>query len=183
MNLQESLERIQAIRHAPTPDAYVRQRMAEAAESLSLAGIEQMHVENCNEALRKVVVLLYHRDTDHYLPHLDNVSHRIIVPMPWASIGWQKWALRQWEGDVLRMCLLARQAQPNPPRPALFYYASESRRWHLDIDSYANLALAQRYLEREPIRLPDWRRHHALWRENRQAENIANRQRRQPKGN
>lgn len=180
--LETGLERIQELRHAPTPGDFLKARIAAVAEALSLAGLEQLYCEFCNEVLNKVALFLYRRDSDGYLPHVDPVSHRIIVAMPWGSIGWADWGLRQWEGDVLRMCLLERSAQPDPPRPPLFYYAGEARRWHLDIAAYGNLALAQRYLKMETITLETWRKHHAAWREFKQSENIANRERRQSKG-
>ena len=159
MELQTGLERVQVIRNGATPAAFVKQRIAQTAQELSRAGDVALHVELCNEALHKAAVLLYERDSDGAWANVDSVSERVLVPMPWGSSGWQKWGLRRWEATVLRSILIARSSATTQPRPALLGYNAECRTWHVDIGNYGTLALAQRFLAVEPIRLQDWRQH------------------------
>lgn len=51
------LERKPEIR-AATPGQYVKQRIAQAAHTLSRKGVDAAHVELCNEALAAVITLV-----------------------------------------------------------------------------------------------------------------------------
>ena len=160
MELQTGLERVQVIRNGETPGQFVKQRIAETAHNLTLAGDVALHVELASEALHKAVALLYERDIDGVLCNVDYITGRILRPMPWGSKGWALWGLREMEGSVLR-AILRERSNKQEPRPPLFIYSEAERLWRLDADSYSNLALAQRFLEREPIKLADWRKYHS----------------------
>lgn len=168
--LQNGLDRIQQIRHTKeTLAAYIKQRIATAAQELSRAGDTAVHCEIANEALHKLTVLLYAADSDGWRANVDSVTGRILVVVPWGSRGFASWALRKWEADVLRSILIARSGQ-REPRPALFDYSPELRTWFLNTGAYGSLAHAQHYLQREPISLALWRAHYAKWKQGQRDE-------------
>ena len=97
---------------AAGPGPYVRSRIAEAADALSLKGTMAGRVELANESLSKLVVLVYEADTDRKANNVDLVSLRILIPLPWGSMGWRHWGLRAHEANVLRAIMLGRQRSP-----------------------------------------------------------------------
>ena len=181
MELQQGLERIQTIRHTESPAAYIKKRIGQAAQELSRAGDVQCHVELANEVLCRFVLVLYERDCDGEFSNIDAVTHRLLIPAPWGSSGWKLWGLRGWESDVLRSVLMERSTR-NQPRPPLFDYNAEGRTWHLDATSYGNFALAQRFLQMEPVTMAAWRKHHAQWRHGKHLDNIKHTLRQKSKG-
>lgn len=180
MSLQNGLDRIQEVRFTESPSAYIKARIAQAAKELSLAGDMALHVAIANEALCKVTALLYETAGDNWLCNVDSVTSRILVVVPWGSKGFASWGLRKWESDVLRSILIARSGQ-REPRPALFDYSPELRTWFLATDSYGNLALAQRFLAKEPVTVDLWRAHYDGWKQQQCSEHAAYRQRRDSK--
>lgn len=150
MSFTEQLSRVAEIRHAETPGVYLKQRIAESAQSLSKAGELAARVEAINEALTAFTSLLYQADTDGSFANVDAVTYRILVPCPFGSSGWRKWGLRAWEAGELRQ-FLAKRCTMSDKRPALFDYNAESRTWHLNVADYGTFEAAAHYLKREPM--------------------------------
>lgn len=143
---------------ASGPGAYVRQRIAEAAEGLNLAGTLAARVELANEALCRLTELMYIADTDGAPVHVDPVSLRICVPLPWGSAGWRRWGLRAHEATVLRRILLSRQASHKEgQRPPLFVYDADLRYWTLNAPDYPSHQAAAFWLRGSAIKLAEWR--------------------------
>lgn len=154
MNFAESLgERINEIRNSPSPGAYVRRRIGEQAETLSLAGQTQAQVEAVMESLTKLVTLLYQVDTDGGYANVDRRTWKILIPVAWGEGGWKKWGLRHREAQHLRRILLTRAMTRN----ALFDYNQIGRSWHLNLRAYPTLEKATGYLKQYPVELPEWR--------------------------
>lgn len=138
-----------------TPAAHVRQRLAEAAQRLSLAGTLQSRVEMANEGLCHLVELLYQVDIDGAWANVDPITFRVLLPLPWGSAGWRRWGLRYHEALVMRAIMLDRMRRPRPA--PLFEYNDQGRTWHLAADQHPDQAAAMRYLERHPLLLAEWR--------------------------
>jgi hypothetical protein len=146
------------------PREYVRQRMAEAGDKLNRAGKEAARVELVNEALCRLVELVYQRDADGTLANVDSVTYRLLLPAPWGSKGWRWWGLRAWEGQVLRNLLRARQAAfRQGQRPPLFTYDRETRTWLINLEDYPSLEAAGFWLKGSAITLAEWRRYSKQW--------------------
>lgn len=139
------------------PTAIVKQRMAEAVENLNRAGELAARVELANEALCKLTALLYVLDTDGAWCNIDATTHRLLVPAPWGRSGWQRWGLRQHEGDTLRRVLLAR-ANEKRRRPLLYQYDKDARSWSMNVEDYPTLKDAGFWLKHEPVSLNEWRK-------------------------
>lgn len=155
--LFDTLKRKPLIRRVK-PREYIRQRLAEAAASLSLAGMLAARVELANEALHRLVQLLYERDTDGVLANVDPVTYRLLIPAPWGRAGWRSWGLRQHEGVTLRGVLRTRQAAWHKnQRPLLFDYNEVLRSWHINIGDYGVVEAAVWWLEKSPVTLAEWR--------------------------
>ena len=150
MSFTEQLARVSEIRSAETPGTYIKQRVAENAQSLSRAGEMAARVEAINEALTAFTSLLYQADTDGGFANVDSITYRILIPAPFGSSGWRKWGLRSWEAGELRQ-FLAHRCQMKDKRPFLFDYNSESRTWHLNAHDYPSFEAASHYLKREPM--------------------------------
>lgn len=158
MTILKLTDRKQDIR-AAGPGSYVKQRIADAADALSLAGTMAARVELANEALCKLVELLYTPDTDGAPVHVDPISMRIMVPVPWGSSGWKHWGLRAHEATVLRRILLARQSSWQAgQRPPLFVYGADVRYWTLNIGDYPSHNGAAFWLRGSSIALAEWRK-------------------------
>lgn len=162
MELTTLIERTQTIRDAlPLPS--VKQRLANAAQELSLAGDNQARVELLNEAVMAATNLCYETDPDGALCNIDRKTYRILVKMPWGRAGWEFWGLRYWEAEQLRSILRVRcQMQRIPP---LFDWNEYSMKWHLNASDYPRIDLALLHWKRQPITLSEWRTHADAYRQ------------------
>ena len=155
MELTTLIERTQQIREAlPLPN--VKQRLAAAAQELSLAGSNQARVELLNEAVLHATQLCYQADADGAPCNIDRRTHRLLFPAPWGKKGWRRWgSMRDWEATMLRQILTVRcQMQRAIP---LFDYNNEGRNWHINLTDYPRLDLALLYWKKNPITLSEWR--------------------------
>lgn len=158
MTILRLTDRKQDIR-AAGPGAYVKQRIADAADALSLAGTMAARVELANEALCKLVELCYQSDADLKAANVDLVTLRLLIPAPWGSAGWKRWGLRAHEGAVMRRIMLGRQATWQQGRPApLFTYDPDCRYWTLNVHDYPRIIEAQAWLHGNAISLAEWRK-------------------------
>lgn len=155
-----TLSAIQELRHAPTPGTYIKQRLQFNAEELSNAARIQGAIEMSNEALFKVVSLLY-ETVDRFPVNVDSRTYRVLIALPWGDTGYKRWGMHAVEARILRALLIARSK--NPKTPALFDYGDG--RWHLAVQHYASAALAADYLRTHPITSKEWMRHVNVWRE------------------
>jgi hypothetical protein len=141
------------------PRDYVRQRLAQSAETLSRAGRAAARVEVMNEALCRFTELSYETDPDGVLVNVDPVSHRLRIPAPWGDKGWRVWGLRRWESHVLGAILRARleSFRPGKDRPPLFVYDPAVNYWSVNLEDYQTLQAAGWWLKRSPVTLKEWR--------------------------
>lgn len=155
-NLQNSLHQVQKVRAAAIPENYLKQRLAEVAKIRSLAGDALARIGECEEAVLKLLDLLYQKDTDNAFCNIDNQTGKILCPLPWGQAGYKLWGLRDLSATVLRHWFMRRSANDNPARPALFIYKAD-RRWYLNVEDYGTKELAWRFLGKEKLTLADWR--------------------------
>lgn len=156
MTLDALFDRAQEIAGKAKPTAYARQRMAKAADEISMAGDAQAHLNVCLEAMAALIGILYAIDSDQRPANIDAVTYRILVPLPWGSAGYKHWNIRRWEAGLLRKILMARatQRQRNPP---LFDYNDYSHTWHVSADLYPNAEAALTWLQQDGPSLKEWR--------------------------
>jgi hypothetical protein len=153
------LDRKPGIRES-RPKAFVRQRLADAANRLSLAGHLAARVELVNEALCRLVELLYQPDTDNLWANIDSTSYRLLIPAPWGAAGWRYYGLRKWEGRALNRILRTRLDAWTPAqRPPLFNY--DAGCWYLNVPDYGTLDAALWWVKHSQITLKEWRRQYA----------------------
>lgn len=153
--LEETANRKNTIRLTDNPAAYARQRMAEKAAAMNLAGVLQSRIEIVSEALWKFVELCYLADTDGRFANVDYRTYRLLLPAPWGRAGYAKWELRQHEATVLRKILMNRIQHSAQQRAPLFDYGNGI--WYLNANSYPEYVRARVYLERKPLTLQEWR--------------------------
>lgn len=159
MDFMETIDRVAEIRYAETPGAYVRQRVAVAAEQLSNAARIQGTIEIANEALCRMAAICYER-VDGQLVNIDSRTYRLLVPAPWGDSGYSKWGVRAVEARILRSVLMTRTRSDEA---ALFDYGD--RRWFLNFGIYKSPAAALTYLHERPITAREWMRHSNAWHE------------------
>jgi hypothetical protein len=154
MELDTLIDRAIQIRDSlPLPN--VKQRMAQAAQELSLAGTNQARVELLNESVLALTKVLYDADPDGLLANVDRATYRILIPVPWGRAGWKRWGLRYWESEILRKILIVRcQMQRVQP---LYDYNDESRTWHINLSTYGRLDAALTHWKGNAITLREWR--------------------------
>ena len=154
--IQQNIDRAADIRLAPTPTATVRQRMAEAAQSLSMAGAMSAHLGVCVEAMAALINTLYILDSDGIPANYDKATGRILIPTPWGSGGWKAWGLRKWEAHVLRGVLMER-AQTKRRLAPLFDYNEDNSRWYINTSDYPTADTALSWLKKDGPKLEEWR--------------------------
>lgn len=101
-----------------------------AAEALSLRNVDQATVELLNEALGRLVLLVYERGEDGQLCNVDPATGKLLIVPPWGKKGHRKWGLAPSEADAMRAIMLRRQREGLP----LFAFDRSRRAW------FANLA-------------------------------------------
>jgi len=156
------------VRGGAGPSAVIKQRIADAAENLSLAGHMQAHLEVMTEALMKLIEILYQVDVDGQPANYDVRTGRIFIPLPWGRAGWKHWGVRYWESECLKRILLDR-VNYKRRRPPLFDYSAYSGRWHLNTTDYPTLQLALQWVQKEGPTLAEWRTVVGEYRERAQA--------------
>jgi hypothetical protein len=131
-----------------------RGRAADMSASLTRTGAAQATAELLNEATMKAIGLLYEVDADGVPANVDS-DGKILIPLPWGSVGRPKYALRRTEGDSLRKYIQHLEAQRRPA-VRLFYF--ENGRWYLDCWTYPTKADALAYWRLVAVNASVWRR-------------------------
>ena len=160
MELTTLIERTQQIREAlPLPS--VKQRLANAAQELSLAGCNQARVEVLQESVLHFTATLYAADQSGRLENVDHKTQRILIAKPWGKGGWKRWQMKDWEATILRKTLIVR-CQMQRVRPLFDFGGGQ---WFLNLADYGRLDLALMYWKTNPITLKDWHLHADLMRQ------------------
>ena len=177
-NAIKTLRRNLDIRRLASPHQYVKERLAENADALNLAGVAAARVELLNEALHKLVIILYTVDQDGTLANVDAVTLRIRVPVPWGSSGGRLWGLRHWESECLSRIRPPRQTSwAKGQRPPLFCYDAGGRSWHLNLPDYGSLQAASFWLKHSAITLAEFNQESSTYRQRRVKVAAASKQR------
>ncbi len=122
-----------------TPERY--RGLRAVAESISLANVDQATCELMNEALARLVALAYETDNGG-LANIDNVTGKILIPLPWGSNGASRWGLRPSEANILRQVLFDWQHDA----PSLLNYDRTRKSWFINLFDFGNYHLAKRWL-------------------------------------
>jgi hypothetical protein len=127
-----------------------------AAENLSRRNVDQAVVELFSEAMQRLTILAYEQD-DHGYCNIDPVTRRLLIPSPWGRNGHAKWGITSTESIVLREMIQQRQKQTDSRPPGLWLYDRERRAWRLNLFDYDTLADGQRYWQRSPLSVTEYR--------------------------
>ncbi len=146
-----ALERMGETREAqPTPFTPAR-AVAAAGDELTRRGLAALAVEHLQAALFRVVELAYEEDVDGRLCNVDSHDGRLLIPVPWGSVGHRRYGLRRREADVLRFFLLeSMTARPGAPVP-LFQYDHEQRAWFVNLADYSTRTAAGSWLKQSGL--------------------------------
>ena len=131
-----------------------RRRAQDISASLTRKGAAQATAELLNEAVCKAIGYLYEVDSDGVPANVDS-DGRILIPLPWGSVGRPKYGLRRSEGDSLRRYAQWLETQKRPA-PRLFYF--ENGKWYLDCWTYPTLSDALAYWRLVSVNASIWRR-------------------------
>jgi hypothetical protein len=122
-----------------------------AAEKLSRRNADQAICELFGEALMRLVDLCYEEDAGGYC-NIDQVTNRILIPLPWGKSGHSQWGIRIQEANILRRILVLRQRQPG-----LFLYDTMRRAWRVNLYDFPSRDVAMSYLIRQPVSIAEYR--------------------------
>ena len=132
----------------------MHQRLQSRADELTLLGLIRASAELVNEAVSRLIELIYQIDDDTQAPaNVDPETSIILIPTPWSSHNYRIWGLRSTEATILRRYLfdleaLAARGLADPP---LFQFEPIARRWIVNRD-YRTLADALAYWHRHEMR-------------------------------
>jgi hypothetical protein len=142
-NVYVTLERKLEISHAQ-PERFTSLRQAAAA--LSRRNVDAAVCELLNEALSRLVLLLYETDAGG-LANIDSLTGRVLIPLPWGKNGHARWGIRPSEANVLRDILFGWQEQP----PALIFYEWTRHSWFVDLDAFGSAGIARAWLRAHQV--------------------------------
>lgn len=154
MSIQKLFNRAYDVGRA-SPELNPKQRLAAAAQSLSLAGDMQAHLDVAEASIVALIDVLYAVDADQRPANVDAVTGRILIPLPWGSSGWRHWGLRKWESECLRKIMVER-SKVRKPAP-LFCFDHGSRQWFADMELYPTAEDALGWLKDKGPTLGEWR--------------------------
>lgn len=138
-----TLERKTEISHA-APERFTALRSA--AASLSRRNVDLATVELMNEALSRLVMLLYETDSGGMV-NVDSLTGKLLIPAPFGKNGHKQWGLKPSEANLLRHILFGWQEQP----PALLYYEWTRHSWFLDLAQFGSVGIAKAWLRSHQI--------------------------------
>lgn len=132
-----------------------RQRAASVAHTLTRRGALAAQAELINEAMCKLIDLVFEPDTDGK-PANVATDGRLLIPAPWGRAGHRLYGLRRSEGEALRLYLfrLEREGKPAP----LFTYDPTVRSWYLNVYDYPKRAAALAYWQVAQLDAGRWRK-------------------------
>jgi hypothetical protein len=120
-------------------------RLQSVARGISRRSLYEGVAGICNAALASAVAVCFERLSGQ-LVNVDRRTWRVLVPVPWGKIGYQRYGLRSTEGAVLRAIMVAR-ADTGPP----FLYDADARRWLINLADYRTAGMAEAYLDLFPV--------------------------------
>jgi hypothetical protein len=127
-----------------------------AAEQLSRRNADAAVVELFAEAMQRLCLLAYERDADGYC-NIDPVTHRLLIPAPFGRAGHKCWGITPSEAVVLREMVQQRQAQRADRPPGIWQYDRARHAWMLNLFDFDTLADGQRYWQRWPLSVAEYR--------------------------
>jgi hypothetical protein len=133
-----------------------RTAVARLAASLSRKTIDMAIVELYMEVMQRLTQLAYEQSAG-MLCNVDPVTHRFLIAAPFGRNGHKRWGLSRSEGIILREMIQTRQAQTDDRPPGLFFYDRTRRSWIANLFDYDTLADAQRYWQRHPLTVQQYR--------------------------
>lgn len=127
-----------------------------AAESLSRRNADAAVVELFSEAMQRLTLLAYEQDAHDYC-NIDPVSHRLLIPAPFGRAGHKRWGITPSEAVVLREMVQQRQAQRADRPPGVWQYDRTRRCWCLNLFDFDTVQDGQRYWQRWPLSVMEYR--------------------------
>jgi hypothetical protein len=147
--LTDTIERKVGLSHA-TPQRHTTLRAA--AQSLSLRNVDGAICELMNEALARLVLLLFETDAGGYC-NMDGVTGRILVPVPFGRNGYARWGLRPQEANILRQILFNWEKD----LPSLLRYDKSRRAWFVCLGDFDNVGDAKGWLRQHQVTIGVYR--------------------------
>jgi hypothetical protein len=123
------------------------------AQSLSKRNADAAICELLNQAICSALDLAYEVD-DHGLINIDNITHKILFPLPWGRAGFVRWGLRQREADALRWIMLEYARAAGRGMAALFVYDRAGHAWRVNLVDYPDRAAAAAWARRHAVTVP-----------------------------
>lgn len=149
--IHSTLSRKESVLQVPIQKHTTLQR---AAVALSRRTIDQATVELLNEALARLCLLCYERDDSDQLCNVDPATGRVLIPVPWGKLGYQKWGLSATEADTMRLIMLTRQREGLP----LFHFDRSRRAWYLNLGDFGDDAQVIGQFKEWEITVGEYRR-------------------------
>lgn len=151
--LTTTMERKQGLSIAQ-PQRYTA--LQRATEILSRRNADGAVVELFNEAMQRLTLLAYEQDDDGYC-NIDRITGKLLIPAPWGRKGHVRWGITPTESIVLREMMQRRQIEREGRAPGLFLYDRTRRCWRLNLYDFDTLADGQRYWQRWPLAVAEYR--------------------------
>lgn len=152
-NITTMVERKEGIAQAAPARHTTIQR---AAESLSRRNADSATVELFSEAMQRLTLLAYERDSDGFC-NIDPVTCKLMIPLPFGRNGHKRWGITPSESIILREMIQRRQPQRDSRPPGVWQYDRARRCWLLNLFDFDTLADGQRYWQRWALSVAEYR--------------------------
>lgn len=166
----ETLDRTLDIRVSSIPNSTKGRNMSLTEGIFDKSGWCSATVGLFNECLLKVSGVLYKKDTLYI--NLDNITNRVLIPLPWGSTGYKNYGIRANECDVFRRIMIAKSLSKRK-RP-LFDYSEVNRSWYFNVLDYPTIEEGFRYLKINEVTVSDYLLHYKAYKlyRNQQADKF-----------
>ena len=165
MKFNNTVEQIENIRNSA--DHLLKKQLQKVADDVSNSVRVGNKILFFNELLSALTNIMYEKQNNRFV-NLDEISFRILIPVPWGASGYKLWHLKQWESEILRSILFLRM--DNRLVPPLYLYADEQRRWVMNIIDYPTLVDAFRYVKTYQINITEYELARQLYTDKRKKE-------------
>ena len=151
MNFNSAVDRIKMI--SSSGDLILRKRLLQIADNVS----NSARTSNCllffNGVMFSVTSILYEKSNNRLI-NINELSGKILCPLPWGANGCREWNVSRWEASILRNILFIkmRSIEIVP----LYQYADDLKRWTINLIDYPTADKALEHVKNYPINVLEY---------------------------
>lgn len=151
MNFNSMVDRIKSV--SSSGDLILRKRLLEIADNVSNSARTSNRLLFFNEVIFSITSILYEKNNNRLI-NINELSGKILIPVPWGANGCREWGVTRWEAGILRNILFVkmRSIEIVP----LYQYADDLKRWTINLIDYPTADKALEHIKKHPINVLEY---------------------------